>query len=91
MPENWVVFKEDIFNDQTDALFELFWEICIHFYRSLHNPHTYFDRNPVGMQHPFLLPLAPLQLVSILVMWLEKKEIIAQREYPSGFVFFLAG
>lgn len=43
------------------------------------------------MQHPFLLPLAPLQLVSILVMWLEKKEVIAQREYPSGSVFFLAG
>jgi len=30
------------------------------FYRSLHNPHTYFDRNSVEMQHPFpsLLPPA---------------------------------
>lgn len=36
-------------------------------------------------------PSCPLQLVSILVMWLEKKEIITRREYPSGFVFFLAG
>ena len=36
-----------------------FWEICIHFYRSLHNPHTYLDRNPVEMQHPFPLPPAP--------------------------------
>lgn len=36
-------------------------------------------------------PSCPLQLVFILVMWLEKKEIITQREYPSGFVFFLAG
>lgn len=66
--ESGLFVKQEVFNDQTDALFQNFLWNCIPFYRFLCNPHTYLD----GGSHSSP-PSHHCGLVSISVMWLEKR------------------